>query len=77
MGWRKGGSVVLSGEVRRALEAGKAVVALESTIIAHGMPYPQNLATAQRLEEIVRYGRERCIDTRHSERTAVRVLWSS
>jgi len=43
-------------EVQDALDAGKAVVALESTIVAHGMPYPQNLETAQRLESIVREG---------------------
>ena len=41
-------------EVREALQAGKPVVALESTIISHGMPYPQNVETALRVEEIVR-----------------------
>ena len=41
-------------EVREALEAGKPVVALESTIISHGMPYPQNVETALAVEEIVR-----------------------
>ena len=39
-----------------ALNAGRAVVALESTIVAHGMPYPQNLETAQQLEATVRKG---------------------
>ncbi len=43
-----------SRDVRAALDAGQAVVALESTIITHGMPYPQNLETAQRVEEEVR-----------------------
>jgi pseudouridine-5'-phosphate glycosidase len=43
-----------SPEVRTALEAGTPVVALESTIITHGMPYPQNLATAQAVETEVR-----------------------
>ncbi|MBL6866700.1 MAG: pseudouridine-5'-phosphate glycosidase [Flavobacteriales bacterium] len=43
-------------EVQEALKSGQAVVALESTIVAHGMPYPQNLETAQRLESIVRAG---------------------
>lgn len=43
-------------EVRAALEAGQPVVALESTIIAHGMPYPENLRTAQEIEAIVRSG---------------------
>ena len=43
-------------EVRRALAAKRPVVALESTIIAHGMPYPQNVETAQAVEDIVREG---------------------
>jgi pseudouridine-5'-phosphate glycosidase len=41
-------------EVRSALEAGQPVVALESTLIAHGMPYPQNLDMARRLLAAVR-----------------------
>lgn len=41
-------------EVKKALEEGKAVVALESTIISHGMPYPQNVKTALSVEKIVR-----------------------
>lgn len=44
----------LSPEVKKALESGKPVVALESTIISHGMPYPQNVETALRVEETVR-----------------------
>ncbi|WP_284266475.1 pseudouridine-5'-phosphate glycosidase [Roseicyclus amphidinii] len=44
----------LSGEVAQALAEGAAVVALESTIITHGMPYPQNLETARRVEAEVR-----------------------
>ena len=40
--------------VQSALAANKPVVALESTVIAHGLPRPQNFETAQRLEEIVR-----------------------
>jgi pseudouridylate synthase len=47
-------SPVLSGEVRDALAAGGAVVALESTIIAHGLPRPRNLQVAGELEELVR-----------------------
>lgn len=43
-----------SRDVRLALDAGQAVVALESTIITHGMPYPQNLETALRVEAEVR-----------------------
>ncbi|MCA1615252.1 MAG: pseudouridine-5'-phosphate glycosidase [Acidobacteria bacterium] len=46
----------LHPEVADALGAGRAVVALESTVIAHGLPRPQNLETALRLEEIVRAG---------------------
>jgi len=44
----------LSGEVADALSEGRAVVALESTVIAHGLPRPLNLETARRLEQIVR-----------------------
>lgn len=43
-----------SPEVKAALEAGKPVVALESTIISHGMPYPKNVETALLVEETVR-----------------------
>ncbi|KAK4419611.1 Pseudouridine-5'-phosphate glycosidase [Sesamum alatum] len=46
--------VKISPEVAEALALGKAVVALESTIISHGMPYPQNLETAKEVEAIVR-----------------------
>ncbi len=41
-------------EVQSALASGGGVVALESTIIAHGMPYPENLETARRVEAAVR-----------------------
>lgn len=41
-------------EVRSALEQGQAIVALESTIITHGMPHPQNVATAREVEAVVR-----------------------
>ncbi|MBL7722990.1 MAG: pseudouridine-5'-phosphate glycosidase [Chitinophagaceae bacterium] len=41
-------------EVENALANGKAVVALESTIISHGMPYPKNVETALGVEEVVR-----------------------
>ncbi|XP_075712019.1 uncharacterized protein LOC142748716 isoform X2 [Rhinoderma darwinii] len=40
--------------VEEALEEGQPVVALESTIITHGMPYPQNISMARKVEEIVR-----------------------
>ena len=44
----------VSPEVAEALAAGKPVVALESTIISHGMPYPQNVETALAVESIIR-----------------------
>ena len=44
----------VSPEVREAIASGKPVVALESTIISHGMPYPQNVETAQNVERIIR-----------------------
>ncbi|MER5524536.1 pseudouridine-5'-phosphate glycosidase [Streptomyces sp. NPDC002677] len=47
--------LVMSEEVRDALGAGRAVVALESTIIAHGLPRPRNLQVALELEEAVRH----------------------
>jgi pseudouridylate synthase len=47
-------NLIISPEVEAALAANRPVVALESTVIAHGLPRPQNLETAQRLERIVR-----------------------
>ena len=44
----------INPEVAEALAAGKPVVALESTIISHGMPYPQNVETALAVEKIIR-----------------------
>ncbi len=44
----------LSEEVEKALKSSTPVVALESTIISHGMPYPKNLETAREVEKIVR-----------------------
>jgi pseudouridylate synthase len=49
-----GGPTRLGAEVADALRDGRAVVALESTIITHGMPYPDNLATARGVEQVVR-----------------------
>lgn len=46
--------IQFSEEVEKAKEEGKAIVALESTIISHGMPYPQNVEMAQKVEQIVR-----------------------
>lgn len=48
------GGIQIKADVRDALERGLAVVALESTIISHGMPYPQNFETAKEVEAIVR-----------------------
>ena len=44
----------IAPEVQEALKNGKPVVALESTIISHGMPYPQNVETALNVEKIIR-----------------------
>ena len=46
----------ISPEVQQALDEGRPVVALESTIISHGMPYPQNAQTALRVEQTIRDG---------------------
>lgn len=46
--------LVISEEVKEALAENKPVVALESTIISHGMPYPKNVETALKVEEIIR-----------------------
>jgi pseudouridine-5'-phosphate glycosidase len=48
------GTLDIGPEVAAAISAGKAVVALESTIISHGMPYPQNVETALLVEDTVR-----------------------
>ena len=44
----------VSDEVKEAVEHNKPVVALESTIISHGMPYPQNVETALAVETVIR-----------------------
>lgn len=46
--------VIVSPEVTEALSAGRPVVALESTIITHGLPYPSNIETATAVEDVVR-----------------------
>lgn len=53
-GYSTASPFVFSEEVRRAKSEGKPIVALESTIITHGMPYPQNLETAKQVENIIR-----------------------
>ncbi|XP_073106572.1 pseudouridine-5'-phosphate glycosidase isoform X2 [Elaeis guineensis] len=49
-----GGHLKIAPDVRDALLHGNAVVALESTIISHGMPYPENLCTAKEVEAVVK-----------------------
>ena len=51
--------LVVSDEVQQAQEVGTPIVALESTIISHGMPYPQNVETALAVEAIIR--QEGCV----------------
>ncbi|MBL0846644.1 pseudouridine-5'-phosphate glycosidase [Mammaliicoccus fleurettii] len=46
--------IQFSKEVEKAKQEDKAIVALESTIISHGMPYPQNVEMAKKVEQIVR-----------------------
>ncbi len=47
-------SIEISEEILNALKSGQPIVALESTIISHGMPYPQNLETSNLVEQIIR-----------------------
>lgn len=47
-------NVRVNSEVEKALKEHKPVIALESTIISHGMPYPQNVETAMKVESIIR-----------------------
>lgn len=47
-------SIRISDEVRQAIAEGKPVVALETTIVAHGMPEPTNIETALAVEGILR-----------------------
>ncbi|BDG37053.1 pseudouridine-5'-phosphate glycosidase [Saccharococcus caldoxylosilyticus] len=46
--------LVFSEEVEKAMKENKPIVALESTIISHGMPYPQNVETAKEVEQFIR-----------------------
>ena len=48
--------MLIAAEIAHALDAGTPVVALESTVISHGLPHPQNLETALELESIIRDG---------------------
>lgn len=65
-------------EVSEAMSAGRPIVALESTVIAHGLPHPRNLETAHRLETVVRengavpatiavFGGEFCVGLNHDQ----------
>lgn len=47
-------NIIMSKEVENGLKDRKPIVALESTIISHGMPYPRNLEVAMELENIIR-----------------------
>ncbi len=49
-------SLAIASEVQAALDAGRPVVALESTVISHGLPYPHNLELARAMEQDVRHG---------------------
>ena len=46
-------TIVISDKVKAAFQNGEPIVALESTIITHGMPPPHNLICAKRVEEII------------------------
>lgn len=46
--------LTITDEIKSALKQGKPIVALESTILSHGMPYPENLEFAHKVEEIIR-----------------------
>jgi pseudouridylate synthase len=46
--------LTIRDDIRAAIAAGESVVALESTIISHGMPYPQNVQTAREVEQVIR-----------------------
>lgn len=48
--------LIVNSDVKKALRAGEPVVALESTVITHGLPYPQNVETALAMETAVRQG---------------------
>ena len=44
----------ITDEIQEALESGKPIVALESTILSHGMPFPENVEFAHKVEVVVR-----------------------
>lgn len=55
-------SIDVKREVKEALDSNGPVVALESCIITHGMPYPQNLETALQVENMVRQEVSHCVN---------------
>lgn len=57
--WGRPLSMQVAPAVAEAVQSGGPVVALESTIITHGMPYPQNLETALMVEDVIR--KEVCV----------------
>lgn len=60
-------------EIEEAVRTGKPVVALESTILSHGMPYPENLSFAREVEKIIReQGRDSRDDGDHRRPSQVR-----
>ncbi len=63
-----------SAEVAAALDNGRAVAALESTIITHGIPYPENLAIAREVEAIVRENGATPATMRNNAAVAARTL---
>src|SRR5215208_1145976 len=54
MNWKNKKSIRIRETVSRALDENQPVVALESTVIAHGLPYPLNIETARACESAVR-----------------------
>ena len=53
-GWMISMKIRINPEVKKAIDEHRPVVALESTIISHGMPYPKNVETALRVEKVIR-----------------------
>src|SRR5437762_813771 len=47
-------NIIIHDEIKNALKQNKAVVALESTVISHGLPFPENLTIAKELDQIIR-----------------------
>ena len=70
----------ISPEVQQALADGKPVVALESTIISHGMPYPKNVETAMLVEKTAQFrqrSRSSAADSRQACPPKRSSIWAS